>query len=288
MKGLEISVTNSDLVIKHEERIIKLFVIFKDKKYGTKYVLFTDKLNSHLYFGSPLVNDNKMVIMKFKNNKDEELVKEFTWNYLNDKDISNFEVIEIPKIEKLEIIDNNILEIKEEYIEKLNEMFFKSNEEIKKEEVIKEKNSKKGYILFIFIIIISLVVGILYLKNNKELIYGKNIYVMCERNYNINDLDAKSNEIVTLTFSNSQKLKKHEKEIKYSFNDSDIYYEFKEKNLSYQYITDSGEEKYNDDNLEYIMYIEYDLKENNEIPTDYDSLFEYYNKNNFICNNIEK
>ena len=31
MKGLEISVTNSDLVIKQEEKIVKLFVIFKDK-----------------------------------------------------------------------------------------------------------------------------------------------------------------------------------------------------------------------------------------------------------------
>lgn len=288
MKGLEISVTNSDLVIKQEERIVKLFVIFKDKKYGTKYVLFTDKTNSHLYFGSPLVNDNKMVIMKFKNSKDEELVKEFAWNYLNEKDISNFELIEVPIIEKLEIIDNNTIEIKEEYINKLNEIFFKSNEEIKNEEIIKEKNNKKGYILFLFIIITAVIVGILYLKNNKELIYGKNIYVQCKKTYNINELNVKSNEVVDLTFSNSQKLKNHEKEIKYSFNDSDIYYEFKEKNLSYKYIIESGEEKYNDNNLEYIMYIKYKQNENKEIPTDYDALFDYYNKNNFICNNVLK
>ena len=35
MKGLEILVTNSDLVLKQEERLIKLFVMFKDNKYGT-------------------------------------------------------------------------------------------------------------------------------------------------------------------------------------------------------------------------------------------------------------
>ena len=64
MKGLEISVTNSDLVIKQEERIVKLFVIFKDKKYGTKYVIFTDINNKELFYGNPLVNNKKMVIIQ--------------------------------------------------------------------------------------------------------------------------------------------------------------------------------------------------------------------------------
>jgi len=50
MKGLEISVTNSDLVLKQEERLVKLFVMFKDKKYGTKYVIFTDNENKNLYY----------------------------------------------------------------------------------------------------------------------------------------------------------------------------------------------------------------------------------------------
>ena len=36
MKGVSIKVTNNDLVIKEEDRIAKLYVIFKDKKYGTK------------------------------------------------------------------------------------------------------------------------------------------------------------------------------------------------------------------------------------------------------------
>ena len=46
MKGQEILVTNSDLVVKQEEKYVKLFVIFKDKKYGTKYVIFTDNDNN--------------------------------------------------------------------------------------------------------------------------------------------------------------------------------------------------------------------------------------------------
>ena len=106
MKGLEISVTNSDLVLKQEERLVKLFVIFKDKKYGTKYIIFTDNISNKLYYGSLIINDNKMVIMKFKDIKNEELIKDFILNFLNNKN-EKFEVIEIPKIEKLEIIDSN-------------------------------------------------------------------------------------------------------------------------------------------------------------------------------------
>ena len=83
MKGKEMLVTNSDLVLKQEERIVKLFIMFKDKKYGTKYVIFADKENKTLFYGSPLLNGKKMVIMKFKNIKDAEMVKEFVWKYLN-------------------------------------------------------------------------------------------------------------------------------------------------------------------------------------------------------------
>lgn len=288
MKGLEISVTNSDLVIKQEEKLVKLFVMFKDKKYGTKYIIFVDNFSNHLYYGSPLINDNKMVIMKFRNSKDEELVKEFVWNFLNDKDISNFELIEVPKVSKLEIIDNNLLDVKEEYIEKLNNIFFKVEEITLEENEKKEKKSKTGPILFSLVVLLLLGGGILYLKNNKELIYGKNIYVECRKIYDIKDLNVVSNEIVMLTFSNSQNIRKHEKKIKYLFNDRDEYYEFKEKNLSYKYINESGIEKFDDESLIYTMNINYDLKDDYKLPKDYDELYDYYNKDNYICNNIEK
>jgi len=288
MKGLEISVTNSDLVIKQEEKIVKLFVIFKDKKYGTKYIIFVDNFSNKLYYGSPLVNDNKMVIMKFRNARDEELVKEFVWNYLNNEDISNFEMIEVPKINKLEIIDSNVLDVKDEFIEKLNSIFFKV-EEVSQAGIKKEKRkSKTGPILFSLVVLLLLGGGILYLKNNKELIYGKNIYVECRKIYDIKDLNVVSNEIVMLTFSNSQNIRKHEKEIKYLFNDKDKYYEFKEKNLSYKYINESGIEKFDDESLIYTMNINYDLKDDYKLPKDYDELYDYYNKDNYICNNIEK
>lgn len=289
MKGLEISVTNSDLVLKQEERLVKLYIIFKDKKYGTKYIIFTDNINKELCYGSPLINSNKMIIMKFKDIKDEEMVKEFVWNYLNDKSTSNFEMIEIPKIDKLEIIDNNTLEVKEEYIDKLNDIFFKKEEiSEQKEEIKEEKKKSAGPILFVLGLILAAIAGFIYLKNNPELIYGKDIYVECKINYEIEELDSYANEIVTLTFSNSQVLKKHEKEITYLFNDNDKYYEFKEKNLNYQYIKETGTEKFIDEELTYKLFVDYDLKKNYTLPKDYDELYDYYKNNNYSCNNIEK
>ena len=289
MKGLEILVTNSDLVLKQEERLVRLFVIFKDNKYGTKYVIFTDNINKCLCYGSPLINDNKMVIMKFKNIKDEEMIKEFVWKYLNDDSTSGFELIEIPKIDKLEIIDNNTLDVKDEYIDKLNDIFFKKVEVSLEQEEVKIKNNKnKGPILFVLILIMIGIGGFLYLKNNPELIYGKDIYVECKINYYIEDIESSVNEIVTLTFNNSQKLKKHEKEITYSFKDLDKYYEFKEKNLNYEYLADSGEEKFNDEELSYKLFVDYNLSNEYELPRGYDELYDYYKNNNYSCNNVEK
>lgn len=290
MKGLEISVANNDLVIKQEERLVKLFVMFKDIKYGTKYVIFTDNDGKKLYYGSPLINANKMVIMKFKDIKDAEMVKEFVWNYLNDKSVSGFEIIEVPKIEKLEIIDNNELDVKEEYIKILNDIFFKkeevvieNNDNIK----VKEKNNK-GPILFMVIVFIAFIAGFLYLSNNSELIFGKEIFVECRKNYNISELDATSNEVITLTFNNSQVLKKHDKNIIFKFNNNDKYFEFKEKNWSYKYLNESGTEKYLDDELSYSLFIDYDLNKNYILPKGYDELYDYYKDNGYSCSNIEK
>lgn len=288
MKGLEISVTNSDLVLKQEERLVKLFVMFKDKKYGTKYVIFTDNENKNLYYGNPLVNGKKMVIMKFKDIKDEEMVKEYVWKFLNSEQISNFETIEIPEIDKLEIIDNNTLDAKEEYVQKLIDIYFKKVE-VKEENITEQpKKKSKAPILITLIIIIGLAGGFLYLKNNPELIYGKNIFVECKTDYITEGLNVTNKEVVTLTFNNSQILKKHEKEISYIFKDNDEYYDFKEKNLQYEYVKEEGLEKFIDEELTYKLFVDYNLNKDYKLPRGYDELFEYYKKINYSCSIVDK
>lgn len=295
MKGLEISVTNSDLVVKQEERLVKLFVIFKDKKYGTKYIIFTDSSNQ-LYYGNPLVNGKKMVIMKFRDIKDAEMVKEFVWKFLNGEQISNFDILEMPELDKLEIIDNNTLEVKEEYLIKLLNIFFNENKEVVKETVLDSVTSPKKIqkkksvlpLLFTLIIIFGGIFGYMYLKNNPELIYGKSIYVDCKKSYINEELDSNVSEVINLTFNNSQVLKKHEKDIKYVFDDSDIYYNFKERNLQKIYIKDTGNEEFNDENLSYRLLVNYDLNNKYNLPKGYDELFDYYNNNDYSCSIVEK
>lgn len=291
MKGQEILVTNSDLVIKREEYYVKLFVMFKDKKYGTKYVIFTDSDNKVLHFGSPLINGTKMVIMKFKDIKDAEMVKEFVWNYLNNESISNFELIEIPKIEKLELIDSNTLDVKEEYITKLIDIFFKKEEVVTHEvekEIKEKKKSKKGPIIFALILLLIGLGAFIYLRNNKELIYGKNIYVRCDKVYTEEEIDANIRVVVDLTFNNSSILKEHLKEYTFKFNDSDIYYDFKEKNLQYTYISDSGEGKFIDEEITYKLFVTYNLIKDYDLPRGYDELFTYYQNDDYNCSLIEK
>lgn len=288
MKGLEISVTNSDLVVKHEEKVLRLFVIFKDKKYGTKYIIFTDINGEELFFGSPLVNDKKLIIMKFKNIKDEEVVKEFVWKHLNNQELSNFELIEIPNILKLEVIDYNVLDVKKEVILNLSDIYFKKEEEFKKmQEEVKVKKNSKGSSFVIILFFLVLLAGGYYLYNNQELIYGKNIYVRCEKKYNREEVNAIGNEIVNLTFNNSKILKSHTKKITYTFNDNDIYYNFKEKNMEYKYFNEEGSKKYIDEELKFVLDISYDLN-SNSIPNNYDDLFTYYNNLSYNCSLVGK
>lgn len=291
MKGQEILVTNSDLVVKQEEKYVKLFVIFKDKKYGTKYVIFTDNDGKELYYGSPLVNNNKMVIMKFRDIKDAENVKEFVWNYINGESISNFDLIEIPRLDKLELIDHNTLDVKEEYIIKLIDIFFKKEEVITNEvenEMKEAKKSKKGPIIFLLVLLLAGLGAFIYLRNNRELIYGKNIYVQCNRNFKEVDLGADVSVVVDLTFSNSRVLKEHKKEYSYVFNDNDIYYDFKEKDLQYKYLQDEGASKFSDEELTYKLFVQYNLNKDYKLSKDYDELFSYYQDNGYNCGLIQR
>ena len=215
---------------------------------------------------------------------------EFVWKYLNKESISNFEIIEIPELDKLEIIDNNTLDVKEEYIETLIEIFIKGKEIVEEipKEMKKTKKKSKLPLLITLIFIGGIVGGIIYLRNNPELIYGKNIYVECKKKYEISELTVNSSELVTLTFNNSQILTKHEKVITYIFDDSDNYYDFKERNLQYQYLNDSGLENFDESTLNYQLYVDYDLGKIYTLPRDYDELYDYYKNNGYSCNNIEK
>ena len=289
MKGIRMMVSTNDLVPSNEEVYVKLFVIFKDKKYGTKYIIYTDDNEKELHYGSPLINNDRIVIMKFKDIKDEEMVKEFVWNYLNGESTSNFDIIELPNnLTKLELIDSNSLDVKEEYIKKLMDIFFKKEEPKVEEQVVKPKKSNGKFIIFLLFLVALGFGGYVYLKSNPELIYGKNIYYECTKKYQNNELGTDINELVDITFNNSKILIKHTKQLTYKFNDSDTYYEFKEKNLKYNYIEESGADKFIDEDLSYILDVEYNLNKDYKLPKDYDKLLDYYKVKDYSCSLIEK
>lgn len=288
MKGLRMKISSTDLALSNQEIYVKLFLIFKDKKYGTKYIIYTDDAEKELYFGSPLINNNKLIIMKFKDIKDEEMVKEFVWNYLNNLSTSNFDIIELSSdLTKLEIIDSNKLDVKDEYIKKLVDIFFKK-EEVKEEILVKPKKNNGKMIIFILILIILGFAGYIYLKNNPELILGKNIYYECHKKYSITELNSDVTENIDITFNNSKLLLSHSKKITYKFNDSDLYYEFKEKNLKYNYVEESGADKFIDEELSYVLDINYELNSSYKLPKDYEKLLDYYKVKDYSCNLIEK
>ncbi len=193
--------------------------------------------------------------------------------------------------DSLELIDSNTLDVKEEYITKLIDIFFKKEEVVTHEvekEIKEKKKSKKGPIIFALILLLIGLGAFIYLRNNKELIYGKNIYVRCDKVYTEEEIDANIRVVVDLTFNNSSILKEHLKEYTFKFNDSDIYYDFKEKNLQYTYISDSGEGKFIDEEITYKLFVTYNLIKDYDLPRGYDELFTYYQNDGYNCSLIEK
>ena len=168
------------------------------------------------------------------------------------------------------------------------DIFFKKEEPKVEKQVVKTKKSNGKFIIFLLFLVALGFGGYVYLNNNPELIYGKNIYYECTKKYQNNELGTAINELVDITFNNSKILTKHTKQITYKFNDSDTYYEFKEKNLKYNYIEESGADKFADEDLSYILDVEYNLNKDYKLPKDYDKLLDYYKVKDYSCSLIEK
>ena len=222
--------------------------------------------------------------METRSKEDEEIIKEYIYKLTNNEKLENYEELSLDKIEEIEIISSNKLEIKPETLNILIEKKIPKKEE--QEQQNKKEKKKKGKGLLVLLILIILGAAGYYVYTNffnKETIIKQ---IACNREYSHNELAALVNEEILFNFNINDELEKKEITKLYKFNNDTEYFNFINTGVYYKYMpedtTEGGWDK-DDNNYTYktieIERIEVDYKE----PTNYEEVLSYYKAKNYNC-----
>ena len=286
MNGKQIKVTEYNLTFGSSARIVNILGLFKYKKNNNLYVLYSDLYNKYniIYYGNSHIKETTILSMESKNKEDEEIIKEYIYKITNNENLDDYEEISLDKIEGIEIISSNKIEIKKEILDSLIDKKIPKKEEINNKPKTKKKKKGKGIIILLFLIIIG--VGGYFIYNNiinKEEVIKQ---MICITKYNHDVLEATVNEELVLNFDINDVLEKKEITKEYKFNNETEYYNFINTGNYYKYMpedtTEGGWDK-DDSNYTYktieVERIKVDYKE----PTKYEEVLSYYKNKNYNC-----
>ena len=273
MAGKILKVATNDLSGKVDERKAAVFACFKHIKYMNDYVVFSfdgEYSKKKLCYGSIHLKDKSLVIFSVKDNI-KKYIDEFLSEYISDK-IENFKILDIDKLEKVEIISYNEMDYKD--LQLLDDKSIirivsnESNASIKKPIFL--------YFMIFVLILLSIGLTLLYLYPDmftvkyKELVCSNNLYdEKMMLNYDI-ESDIK--------FDGNDKVIKNNVVKTYTFLDSNSYYNFK-NNSNYEEYFSSGETyKFIDGELKLKLFYS-----ENYVIDDYDEMLTYLKREGFSC-----
>lgn len=285
MKGKELKVIEINRQIENKVHTLSVYAVFKDLKYGNVYTIFKDNeidKKDTLYYASSHFKKDILVVLNVKDiNKVEELVKEFTWNIVNNKENTNFEMIDLKDIEKAEIISYNTLLVKEEVIKTLDDKLIpkKEDKSLAYESLFSSSTRIliRGFTLVIMVVVAFFIV-------NRDVFEEPRKKVHCTFNDKEESLNANMSIEDDLYFGiESNNLYERKRKITYTFSDIETYNEYVKLGLYYKYepIVSGSKLKYEYDESKKIFIIYEDMTTNEDYfePTKYDEVLdrmEYY------------
>ena len=294
MKGKELKVVDLEKKIDKEIHTLYVYAVFKDLKYGNIYAVYKDnddKTNDILHYAGTHFKGDTLVLLNVKEvSKVEEMVKEFTWNIYNDKENTNYEMLDISSLNKAEIISSNTITVKDEVLNTLTKKLIpkKKNDP----SLLNPLISSSTKILIRGFSLALLVVVIFYFVNKDELFKEETITVICNKKDVLEDINASEDRNDTFIFNSEKKLLTRTVNIKYTFNDSNSYTEYKQLGLYYKYepLVSSSEIEYvNDDVNNTFTIIEHAKTETEYFePTNYDEVLERMAYYTYTCNVVEE
>lgn len=276
MNGKILKISSNDLYGNVDDRQVVVFATFMHVKYMNRYIIFTFKDEydkKKLYFGSVHVKENSLVVFTVRNEV-IEYISEFVNQYLNSSvDKKEYEIIDISKIEKVELVSYNDMEC--DNLLKLDELSIVK--EIKDNENI-ETEKKPVFLYMLLVFLILLLVGVTYLYLNPEAFMVEYKVLNCNISKFNNELDMSYDKDITVRFDDNDKVTNIEVIDSYIFSTNEIYQDFKINNKQNEYFNIDGVYKYDDDNLE--LKVIYNDK---SIIDSYDEMLGYLEKEGYDC-----
>lgn len=276
MKGKVLKIFNNDLYGNTDDREVAVFACFNHKKYMNNYVIFTflgEYNKNKLYYGSLHIKENSIVIFATKGNA-SLYVNTFKEQYLNNLvDINEYEILDISKIEKVEIISYSEMEC-----DKLNILDEISipKKIVKEEVIVKEKKPIFLYVSLVILILLS--IGLTYFYLNPDTFSIEYKKLTCEKKLINNELNMNYIETREVNFDKEDKVKEINVTNSYIFNNEDEYLEFRDNNYQDEYFNQEGTYKYDNDNLRLnIFYQDVTIIDN------YEDMYKYLKKEGYSC-----
>lgn len=293
MNGKELKVEENTLTFGASVRKVNVFGVFKYKPNNNLYVIYTDTDTSYsvVHYGTSHIKNDSILSMSSNKDRDENIIKEYIFKITEKEDLSNFEIINLDNIEKIEIISSNQLAIKKEVLDKLISITIPKKQE---EVTISSQPKKKGSIitkLASIIIIFAIIYGGFYyytnfMQNNELNSFDKSI--TCTKQYTHNDLNnVRVDEEQTFTFNNNDILDNVKINTTYNFNSEEDYNSFIIEGTYYAYLPDGdalGGTKQDDEKHTFSMIEQIKIDETYNKPTEYEEVLSYYKNEGYTCN----
>lgn len=238
MYGKVVKKSEYEIKFGSKEQMVNVFICCKSLKNNINYVVFSyasEKETSKLYYGMVHINGSKLVSMEPKPGS-EEIIKDLVWKITNKQELKDYEIIDINKADRIEVISFNTLELKPEVINSLVDLTIPKDKS--QEDNSNNKSSSTGCIIFIVVLLILGIGGMtLYDVVMKKIGLGQEL--ICEKKTSDTKINAFINKKIDILYNRIDDFDKITENTSYVFNNADNYNNFKEKGIYYKYLSKS-------------------------------------------------
>ena len=286
MKGKTLRVIELEKKIEKKEHMLDVYAVFKDLKYGNVYTIYKDYndiTSDVLHYASSHFKQSTLVVLDVKEKgKVEELVKELVWNILNNVNSNDFEMLDLKDIDRVEIIGSNTLKVKDEVLSTLKKLCIPKVKQTNDEQKIKSS-------AWILALGFTIAIGIAsyFVITHKEEFKPETFNLICTKEYEDDELNAKVDYNDTLIFNTNYELVERNIIMLYTFNSTDSYNEYKRLGLYYKInpVSSSSKMEYIDDDINNIFTIKESVTTEKEYfeATEYSEVVDRMNFNNYKC-----
>lgn len=286
MKGKTLRVIELEKKIEEKEHMLDVYAVFKDLKYGNVYTIYKDNndiTSDVLHYASSHFKQSTLVVLDVKEKgKVEELVKELVWNILNNVNSNDFEMLDLKDIDRVEIIGSNTLKVKDEVLSTLKKLCIPKVKQTNDEQKIKSS-------AWILALGFTIAIGIAsyFVITHKEEFKPETFNLICTKEYEDDELNAKVDYNDTLIFNTNYELVERNIIMLYTFNSTDSYNEYKRLGLYYKInpVSSSSKMEYIDDDINNVFTIKESVTTEKEYfeATEYSEVVDRMNFNNYKC-----